>query len=505
MIADLSADSAATGWRRLHPATLLLAIVRLGPRSLNFLPALAAIGFAGRWAYVLPALGLFLLFSLGGAWLAWLRFRYRVGEHEIIIESGVFSRQHRTIPFDRIQDVSIEQGLIARALDIAKLGFETGAGGGKKADEAQLNTIALTDAHALRDVIRVHRGQASPASPAAMPSEADRAAASDPVLFTMSPAQLVTAGLFNFSLAALAAVFAATQFFDNFLPFNLFNPDDWVSIFAQYGLDSWIILHRWFAVIGAALSLILIGFAGGVATMFFANWGFRLTREARALRRTRGLTTRTDVAVPLRRIQAAIIITGWLRKRFGWHELRLQSLARDGDKETDHQIVPFGQLDAVDMVLGEIRMTRPAADAVWQRSHFVSAIGGLIGAGCAAIAGITAITLGQSAGWIAIALAPVMAATALLSARHHRWSDLPGQVAIQRGFWKPRLTLLPHASVQSIDLRSSTLLRRFGLASLIFGVPGGSSLGAHEIKAIPLAVASDLRARMLAARTGAGT
>ena len=31
-------------WQRLHPATLALAIVKLGPRSLNFLPALAAIG-----------------------------------------------------------------------------------------------------------------------------------------------------------------------------------------------------------------------------------------------------------------------------------------------------------------------------------------------------------------------------------------------------------------------------------------------------------------------------
>ena len=37
-----------TAWQRLHPATLALSIVRLGPRTLNFLPALAAIGIAGK-------------------------------------------------------------------------------------------------------------------------------------------------------------------------------------------------------------------------------------------------------------------------------------------------------------------------------------------------------------------------------------------------------------------------------------------------------------------------
>src|SRR3546814_10614338 len=68
--AALSSDAASVDvgtdadWQRLHPATLALSIVRLGPRTVNFLPSLAAIGIAGKWIYVLPALGVFLLFSL---------------------------------------------------------------------------------------------------------------------------------------------------------------------------------------------------------------------------------------------------------------------------------------------------------------------------------------------------------------------------------------------------------------------------------------------------------
>lgn len=496
----------APEWQRLHPATLALAIARLGPRSLNLLPALAAVGFVGRWAYVLPALALFLLVSLVGAWLVWLRFRYQLGDDEIVIESGVIARQHRTIPFDRIQDVSIEQGLIARALGIAKVGFETGGGGQDKADEAKLDAIALTDAQALRGTIRAHRGQALAAAPiAATDGEAVGAAAApeDRLLFAMGPRQLLVAGLFNFSLAALAIVGAGAQFFDNFLPFNLFKPDDWMDLAGRYGLDSWLLAHRWLAGVGAGVSLLLIGFASGVVTMVFANWGFRLTREPRALRRTRGLTTRTDVAIPVRRVQAAIVVTGWFRQRFGWHELRLQSLATDGGNEKDHQVVPFGTLLAVDQVLGEIAIVRPSADEIWHQSHRVIALGGLVGAVGAAIGGTIAVWLGLWPGWIALLSAPPIAAAALVGARYHRWADLPDQVAIRRGLLKPRLTLLPHASVQSIDLKSGVLLRRLGLATLVFGVPGGSSLGAHAIPAIPWDAATDLRARMLAARAHA--
>ena len=301
----------AADWQRLHPATLALAIVKLGPRSFQFLPAVAALGFTGNWGYIVPAILAFLLISLLAAWFQWLRFRFRVGGDEVVIESGVLSRQHRTIPFDRIQDVSIEQGLVSRALGIAKVGFETGAGG--KENDASLDAIGLDAAQALRTTIRAHRsGEA--AAPAAADTPDAAPASDDRLLFAMTPRQLLVAGLFNFSLAALAVVGAAMQFFDDLLPFdfNVFNPRDWIDLAGQYGLDQWVIAHRWIAGVGAGVSLLFIGFASGIATMFFANWDFRLTREPRTLRRTRGLTTRTDVAVPVKRVQAAILVASAL-------------------------------------------------------------------------------------------------------------------------------------------------------------------------------------------------
>lgn len=488
-------------WQRLHPATLALAVVELGPRSLQFLPAVAALGFTGNWIWIVPAVGAFLLISLGAAWFQWLRFRFLVGDDEVVIESGVLSRQHRTIPFDRIQDVSIEQGLVSRALGIAKVGFETGAGG--KENDASLDAIALDAAQALRTTIRAHRsGEVVAATVAAADAPEAAPAQEDRLLFAMTPRQLLVAGLFNFSLAALAVVGAGMQFFDGLLPFdfNVFNPMDWIDIAEDYGLDQWLLAHRWVAGIGAALSLLLIGFASGIATMVFANWDFRLSREPRALRRTRGLTTRTDVAVPVKRVQAAILVTGWFRQRFGWHELRLQSLASDGGKERDHQVVPFAKLGEIDPVLAEVSIKRPDAGQAWRHSHRIVALGGLIGATAATIGGLIAVSLGQPLGWFGPVAGLLIGVGSLFGARFHRWTDLGEQVAIRRGWWKPKTTLLPHASVQSVDLKSDFILRPLGLATLVFGVPGGSSLATHEIPAIPLAAAQDLRTRILAAR-----
>lgn len=489
----------AAEWQRLHPATLALAIAGLGPKSLNLLPAVAALGFTGNWMWIVPAVLAFLAISLVAAWFQWLRFRFLVGDDEVAIESGVFARQHRTIPFDRIQDVSIEQGLVARALGIAKVGFETGAGG--QENDAQLNSIGLDAAQALRATIRAHRSGAVVAAVSDSPQRAS--ADTDRLLFAMGPRRLLVAGLFNFSLAALAVVGAAMQFFDGLLPFdfNIFDPRDWADVAEDYGLDQWLLAHRWVAGVGAGFSLLLIGFASGIATMVLANWNFRLTREPRTLRRTRGLTTRTDVAMPVRRVQAAILITGWFRRRFGWHELRLQSLASDGEKERDHQVVPFGRFTEIDPVLAEVAIRRPGADENWHQSHGIVALGGLIGALFAALGGLIAIAFGQSLGGIGVAAAVLIAAASLFGARFHRWIDLGDQVAIRCGWWKPRTTLLPHASVQSVDIRTDFIQRPLGLATLVFGVPGGSALAAHEIPAIPLATAHDLRTRILSARS----
>ena len=119
--AALPAAADEPHWQRLHPATLALALLRIGPRSLQFLPAVAALGFTGNWVWIVPAILAYLLIAFAAACLQWMRFRFIVGDDAVVIESGVLSRQHRTIPFDRIQDVKARRAIVDLVRSLANV------------------------------------------------------------------------------------------------------------------------------------------------------------------------------------------------------------------------------------------------------------------------------------------------------------------------------------------------------------------------------------------------
>jgi putative membrane protein len=508
-MSELAADDAAaladgeTGWQRLHPGTLVLALFRLGPRAVNFVPAAAALGITGNWTYIIPMLGLFLLFSLVFAALNWWRFRYRMAGDAFVIESGLFSRRHSTLPFDRIQDVGIEQGVIARLFGLAKVSFDTGAATEAKGDKGNmLDAIALADAAALRDAIRARRVGAFPAPLAATVPATDtqKESADELPLFAMSVRRVLTAGMFNFSLAALAVFGGFAQQFDDVLPIDIYNVDGWIALAAGLGLDQWVMAHQWLAAAGAGFVLLAVGFGTGVVRSLLADWDFRLMRTPAGFRRTRGLLTRTDVVIPHRRVAAAITSTGWLRRRFGWHDLRLQSLANDGDKERDHVVVPFGRASEVDDVLGALGYARPGPEARWSHAHWSVATGELLFALVPLGAALGLITYGIMWGALAAFATPVLAASALFSASRHRWAVEGDMLYIERGFRTPRLILLPRASIQTADVGIGPVARRFGVAKISFGVPGGSSFSAHEIEGIDAEAAFALRNALIPVR-----
>lgn len=507
--------------RRLHPLTLLLAIVRLGPRSLNLIPAVAALGFTGQARYILPGIAAYIVINLVFSWLAWSRFSWTVDADDVSISSGIISRQQRVIPFDRIQDVSIEQGLIARLLGLAKVGFETGSSGGDKADEAKLDAIALTEAEALRRHIRAHR--AAPSAPVdAMAADAPHALAVDDdsdgrTIFAMSVPRLVIAGIFNFSLAIFAVLFGALQYFDNVIDFNPFDLDVYRDLAQSLGLESWVLAHRWVSVIGGIIAVLLLGAVTGIIRTVIRDYGFSLDRTERGFRRRRGLTTKTDVTIPAARVQAAMLSTGFIRRRFGWYDVKLQSLGGDGKDESDHLVAPLARLAEADTIFSELGLDRAGleedARGDWHRSHPLAmllapavtlAIAALLFAVIAVLPANVLAEIDLPFDPRLIPLAPASGAIVVLffgwlDWRHRRWHFDGRLLHIADGFLKRRHIILPARNIQSADLAVGPVARRFALADLSFGVPGGKA-GQHHVSAISESAARALRAALLAAR-----
>ena len=496
--------------RRLHPLTLLIGITRLGPRMFNIVPAILALGVTGNARYIAPSILAFLVITLFFTWLAWARFRWQVGNDDIAITSGVFSRNDRTIPFDRIQDVAIEQGVIHRVLGIATVSFDTGSAAAAKSDDGKLNAVALADAHELRNIIRLRRGAQAPTIDSDQISpDQNQSAQLDTgdgrLLFTMPPRRLFVAGLFNFSLAVIGILFGLLQTFDDLLPFNPFDFNVWRELGRGTALESWVNLHSWVAALMVALSLIVLGMASGVVRTVVREWGFRLERGERGFRRTRGLTTRTDVTLPLARVQAAIVVTGVFRRAFGWHELKLQNLANDGKNESDHSVAPFAKLSEVDGILSEVSLDRRSFeegtvdDADWHRSHpiVIAAIPVILLIVTVASFSATSIFAADYR-WVSVlsgASIPFMAVSGWFSWRHSRWHFDGSTVHIATGFLQRKHIILPARNVQSADITQGPLLRRFGVADIEFGVPGGKN-GQHRIRAIPLTAAQALRGQI---------
>ena len=524
MIANIANGEA----RRLHPLTLVLAVLKLGPQSLNILPGLLAIGFVGRWVYVVPALAAYLLLSLAMRWMAWMRFRWRVDADDIAITQGIVRRNHRTIPFDRIQDVNIAQGPIQRLLQLATVGFETGASSGGKGDEATLESISLAEASALRDHIRTHRlalPAGDTAHAGAVATDGVPALAHGETLYAMTARRLLIAGLFNFSLAILAVLFGLLNSFDNFLPIKPFSPDFWFGLVRGTDFENWVAAHPWLALVVGPFLLALLGVMTGVVRMALANWGFRLERNDRGFRRTRGLLTRTDVVIPARRVQAALVEGALVERQFGWVAVKLQSLASDGDgkAEQDHLVAPLASLAEADAILADLGLDRagledkaPGQQIEWQGTHplpifVVPAVLALVAIPVAiAVLAVQSTVLAgldlppRIAGnlWLApvllVAIALFLLALGWFQWSHSHWRFDGRVLHIAHGFRRRSHVILPARNIQSADIEIGPITRRFGLASLQLGVPGGR--GSHHISTISESGARTLRAALLAAR-----
>jgi putative membrane protein len=440
------------------------------------------LGFVAAFALLLVAIG-----GIGSV-LKWWRTSYVVGAEDIRLESGVVSRSARSVPYERIQDVSLEQPLLARMLGLAEVKFETGAGG---KDELTLAYLPLAEGERLRELVRDRKDDAAPASetPAAEPT--------GQVLFAMTPRRLAVFGMFEFSLAAVAVALGAAQQLDFLLPFDLWDWDGWRRVLdiPAHRLAEFGPLVQAFAVLAALLAVAAIGVTTGVARTFARDWGFVLERTAKGFRRRRGLFTKSDMVMPAHRVQALQLRTRWLRRRFGWHGLKFVSLAQDAGSGS-HVVAPFAQLDEIEPIVRAAGFVLPGEGTDWHRPArraFVDRA--LLGA---------AVPLAIAAG-LAFSPLPVLAAIPLLAVpllvvrqaflwrrAYHAIDNR--QVFVRHGWLAPQVEVASRIKMQSAEIAQGPLARRGGYATLHLGLAGGT-LALH---AVPVNEARQIRSAVLA-------
>lgn len=443
--------------RRLHPAAILGRALRAVPEAAGGMAAFGAITSRFELSRVLILALIGTLVAAGIAFLAWWRFRYGVGSREIVIESGILRRQRRVIPYERVQDVAIERGLVARLTGTAKVRIETG---GAAADEGELASISLAEAERLRDHVRgrhAPEGQEGGAAGEAEPEE--------PLLFAMGFGRVLLSGMFNFSLVFIAFLLAVVQNADEL---GLASPKALLLPIEQRLAGHWLA-----GTLALLLAVLVLGLVAGVVRTAARDFGFRLMRAPAGLRRRRGLFTLSETVIPLRRIQVAAIDGGLVARAFGWRGLAFQTLGADGRGGKGAQAAaPFARDAEIAPILAEAGIADAAGVTDWRRAPRRAMLHRAAAPLTLAIAAGAAGLLVEPLAFAAAALLLLLALGAPLRWSRHAYATGGGALFVAGGVLKQRLRIMPHAKLQAVSVQQGPLQRLLGLATVAVDTAG---------------------------------
>jgi|SRR5438093_7581302 len=129
-------------------AALLAAFLSFIPPDYRLLAVLAAVALAGLSAIVV--------------YIRWTSASFTLTNQRVLLAYGVFSRNSKVIPIDRVQDVSTQQSLLGRAFGYGRVEIDAaGSAGAEVLDH-------MPDPNGFRDQVFVQSGRLR--APAAAPT-----------------------------------------------------------------------------------------------------------------------------------------------------------------------------------------------------------------------------------------------------------------------------------------------------------------------------------------------
>lgn len=404
--------------------------------------------------------------------LAWLRFTFEVRGDELLVSKGVVAQERLTIPLDRVQSVSIDQGFFHRLIGLVSASVDTA---GSSAAEFEIDAIDRQLAEALQRLVAGHR-RSSPTAGLDPVGEGGGgqpipAAAPDRVLIKRNLGDLVRIGISGWpwaGLVALAPLFAMAGDLQNYLP--------WDSLEDQRVVEDNLPSEFGPRLVGAVLALAIVGillitFLGGalqIVREVVTNWDLTLTKTTTGLRRTAGLFSKTSKASTVNRIQAIQTDQTPVQRILGIRKLTLPTigegdLAIPGATGSEVEIVRAIVFDGKGTV-SDGKNTAPPYDRKISRLAVFLAVRNRF-----LVAGLLTIALFSPFGWWVL-LIPLSIPLEWLVARRRwrlrRWSLSSWRIAESYEFVNKHTAELDLIKTQTVSVSRSFFERRRGLATV---------------------------------------
>ena len=487
--------------RRLHPASFFFNIA--GQLKDLLLPGIVVIFTAG---------------STGGSWETWLMllvipyslvalgrmlsYRYRLDESEMVVRTGFVFRNERRIPYARIQSIDAVQRLLHRALGVAEVRIQTGAGA---EPEATMRVLPLPAVQEMRERVAAQkRGGAEP-------QEALLHEPPPPVLALPVRELLLSGFIENRGAVVIATAFGVLWEVGllNRVMDSLFDVSSaGRGVVRQFGralvgrgLPSMRYVIISIAVIaGLLLAIRLLSMAQSLVKLY----GFTLRRDGGELRVEYGLFTRVTSTIPLRRIQLLTVTESPLHRLFSRVAVRVDTAGGDASGQGTAQraaLAPIVRRADLPRVLSEVLPGITVSDVPWQpvaegaarREFKQSAVLAIV---------ISLLCVAMMKWWALLLLAILLCASALYARRAVAalgWATLEEAVLFKSGWLWRSTSVTRFSRMQAIRLAQSPFDRRTRMARVAVDT-AGATLGSHRINVpyLPVATAHDLHRTLTA-------
>lgn len=443
-------------------------------------------------------LGLLVVGLVG--WLSWRFAKFRVAAGQIELRKGWLFREHRQVPLERVQAIEISRPLLAQLTGLSQVIVQSAGGGdshlklaflgARRADEVRRELIALAGR---RDEVRP-AARVDGAEPSGADVSGALAHGFDPTTVdatTGRPATVPSRGLLDpdegreVLRVPNSRLFVATILHGGTIFLGAVALVAGSLALAAYGSSLEVLT-------GAALALPAIGpLAFGIAVNrvgeLLKHGNFRLGDTGTAARVQHGLTDKRTTTIPLHRIQAVGMVQPLWWRPLGWWRVNVNvaGIGHDPTGENggdDTTVLPVGTLD---QALEVLALLDPVISADDLRQ--------------------AALGEGREPGWTTVSerarsLDP-------LSWRRNGFAVSAHSLMVRTGRLWRRVSVMPHARVQSLTLSQGPLDRRLDLATVtLVSTPGPVSVQVQHLEAGTAAgLLREEAARSRAARQISGT
>lgn len=463
--------------RRLHPVSILFETGRWLPRLL--LPMLVLI-FAGgpdadRLLFVFPMVAGIIALTVILSVVRYLRFSYRYDERDLVIRSGILTRNVRSIPYVRIQNLDAAQNLLHRLCGVMVVYVQTGGGAEPEASLRVLPAAALDE---MRARVLAAGGQADKSATAHTPLDSGPAQTQQSTrrtLLALEPRDLVLAGFIeNRGMVLIVGALALLEQAGVTGPFieRLFQTEDaaLAGFAARWLGGTDVPVVRGALYVTAALLAILL-FIRLLSTVWAVVrlYGFRLDLDGDELHTAYGLLTRVSATIPLRRVQTVIVHDGVLHRLLHRRRVVVETAGGTGTETGAPQREPIAPILRVEQLRALLQEIQPglALDGLeWQPVH-PRAFGRMVRGSLVGPALLSLLALYFVQEW-AIAIFTLLVLLAIvhahLRARNLAWSLTPDYIAVRDGALNRTIRVARFNRIQVAALYRNPFDIRTGMA-----------------------------------------